>query len=229
MIYNKYDGIIIQVIKMKSYWIYLIKHGLIEGNLQGKYIGMTDESLSKSGITMLEKMRDTYVYLPVGECFSSPLSRCTKTMEILYPDMDATIVPELSECDFGEFEGQTHEQLKEKKQYIDWINATTPDAAPPNGESNGEFATRICSAFNSIVKYLISNGISEAAICTHGGAIATILATYGLPRRSMSEWSCVNGKGYAVKITPSVWMREGMFEVAGLFPLEKSEKELESE
>ena len=84
-------------------------------------------------------------------------------------------------------------------------------------------------SFNSIVKYMMSNGISEAAVCTHGGVIATILATYGLPQLPMSEWTCVNGKGFAVKITPSVWMREGMFEVAGLFPLEKSEQEFESE
>ncbi len=207
----------------------MIKHGLIDGNLQGKYIGMTDEPLSYDGITMLKKMKETYVYPPVNECFISPLSRCSKTMEILYPDMDATVVPELAECDFGEFEGKTNEQLKNNKDYIDWINATTPESAPPHGESNGEFVTRVCSAFNSIVKYMMSNGISKAAVCTHGGVIAAILATYGLPQLPMSQWSCVNGKGFAIKITPSVWMREGMFEVAGLFPLERLEQELEGE
>ena len=214
---------------MKSYWIYFIKQGLIESNLQGKYIGTTDEPLSSDGITMLEKMRDTYVYPPVDECFTSPLSRCTETLEILYPDADYTVVPELAECDFGDFEGMTHEQLKDNKEYLDWVNSTTPESAPPCGESNVQFVTRVCSAFNSIVKYMMSNGISEAAVCTHGGVIATILATYGLPQLPMSEWTCVNGKGFAVKITPSVWMREGMFEVAGLFPLEKSEQEFESE
>ncbi len=214
---------------MKSYWIYLIKHGLIEGNLKGKYIGSTDEPLSDDGATMLKKMREAYVYPLVDECFTSPLSRCTQTMQILYPDIDSTIVPELAECDFGEFEGMTHEQLKNNKNYLEWLNSKESIAAPPNGESNGDFTARVCSAFNSIVKYMMSNGILEAAVCTHGGVIATILATYGLPQLPMSEWSCVNGKGFAVKITPSVWMREGMFEVAGLFPLEKLEQEFESE
>lgn len=208
---------------MKSYWIYLIKHGLIEGNLQGKYIGTTDEPLSADGITMLKKMKDSYVYPPVRECFSSPLSRCKETLEILYPDNLITVVPELAECDFGKFEGMSHEQLKNDSDYLNWINSASSDSAPPLGESNGDFIRRVCTAFNSTVKYMMSNGIGESVICTHGGVIASILATYGLPQRTMNDWTCVNGKGFAVKITPSVWMREGMFEVAGLFPLEKSE------
>ncbi len=207
----------------------MIRHGLTEGNLQGKYIGKTDEPLSADGIKMLKKMKESYVYPPVEECFSSPLSRCLETMDILYPNMAATVVPELAECDFGDFEGKSASQLKNNEKYIDWINAASPDASAPNGESNAEFAIRVCSAFNGIVKYMASNGIGRAAVCTHAGAIATILATYGLPQLPMSEWSCVNGKGFAVKITPSVWMREGMFEVAGLFPLEKLKQEFESE
>ncbi len=206
---------------MKSYWIYLIKQGLIDGNFEGKFIGSTDEPLSDDGITMLKKMKETYVYPPVDECFSSPLSRCTMTMEILYPDIEATLVPELKECNFGHFEELTHEDLKDDLDYQEWINTTDPDLAPPFGESNRAFVTRVCTGFNSIVKYMMSNGVNTAAVCTHGGVISTILATYGLPQLPMNEWSCVNGKGFAIKITPSVWMREGMFEVAGLFPLEK--------
>ncbi len=229
MIYILLNDIINWVILMKSYWIYLIKQGLIDGNLEGRYIGFTDEPLSKDGAIMLKKMKEVYVYPPVEECFSSPLSRCTMTMEILYPDMEATLVPELKECNFGHFEGLTHEDLKDDFDYQDWINAESPDIAPPFGESSRDFTLRVCSAFNGIVKYMMSNGITNAAVCTHGGVISTILATYGFPQLTMSEWSCVNGKGFAIKITPSVWMREGMFEVAGLFPFEKSDEEFESE
>lgn len=206
---------------LKSYWVYFIKHGLIEGNLKGKYIGVTDEPLTEDGKTMLKAMKEKYVYPPADEYFVSPLSRCRQTLDILYPDACPTVVPELAECNFGEYEDLTHDQLKNDEKYNEWINSESPDAAPPGGESTLEFTRRVCTAFNSVVKYMISNGSREAVVCTHGGVISTILATYGLPQQPIDKWSCVNGKGYAVKITPSVWMREGMFEVAGLFPLEK--------
>ena len=39
---------------MKTYTVYLIRHALTQGNLEGRYIGQTDESLCKEGIEQLE-------------------------------------------------------------------------------------------------------------------------------------------------------------------------------
>ena len=68
---------------------------------------------------------------------------------------------------------------------------------------------------------MMTEGKRDAVVVTHGGVISAILATYGLPQRSIAEWGCMQGKGFCISITPTVWMRGGMFEVIGLVPFEK--------
>ena len=63
---------------MKTYQIHLIRHGLTDGNLKGRYIGSTDCPLASQGIAELKKMAGTYEY-PRAEMYYSdyeyPLSR----------------------------------------------------------------------------------------------------------------------------------------------------------
>ena len=221
LIILKVYGIICLVIKMKTYKIYFVKHGLIEGNLTGKYIGKTDALLIPEGLAMLNAMKEQYVYPPVDEYFTSPLMRCKQTMAALYPEAEPIVVPELAEYNFGDFEGKTAKELADNEDYIKWISPESAQVSAPNGENTEEFTTRVCMAFNSIVQYMMSNNKREAVICTHGGVISTILATYGFPQRTVSEWDCVGGKGYCIQVTPTIWMREGMFEIIGLFPFVK--------
>ena len=45
---------------MRSYRIYLYRHGKIDENYEGKYIGKTDVDLSLKGITELKKLTADY-------------------------------------------------------------------------------------------------------------------------------------------------------------------------
>lgn len=207
---------------MKTYKIYLIRHAITAGNLKGQYIGTTDLPIIPEAVSMLKAMKEKYVYPEVTEYFTSPLLRCRQTLAALYPDAKPIIVPELKEYDFGDFEQKTPNDLKNDEIYNKWINGTEgEDPAPPNGESNSQFINRICQCFNTIVEHMMRDSVTEAVICTHGGVISSILATYGLPQRSIAEWECLYGKGYCITIQPSIWMRGGMFEVSGYFPFEK--------
>ena len=208
---------------MKTYRIYLIRHGLIEGNIKGQYIGSTDVPLIPEGLAMLHKMKEHYVYPEADVYFSSPMLRCRQTLAALYPDAEPIIVPDLRECSFGIFEGKTPEELKGRDDYNDWTSKHGAELAPPHGENTNLFVTRVCTAFNSVVQYMMTEGKQDAVICTHGGVISAILATYGLPQRQMHEWDCLNGKGYCIRITPTVWMRGGMFEVLGYCPFDKDD------
>lgn len=206
---------------MKTYRIYLIKHGLIEGNLKGQYIGRTDEPLIPEGLAMLNAMKEQYIYPEAEEYFCSPMLRCRQTMAALYPNANPIIVPDLVECNFGEFEGKTPQELANNEDYLNWTGENGADFAPPGGENTNLFLARVCTAFNSIVQNMMTEGKRDAVVVTHGGVISAILATYGLPQRSIAEWGCMQGKGFCISITPTVWMRGGMFEVIGLVPFEK--------
>ena len=92
---------------MRTYKIHFIRHGLTEANLEGKYIGKTNLPLCSAGIERLEELKNKIDYPYVELVFSSPLSRCIETAEILYPAFEPTIIDELSEYDFGDFENKT--------------------------------------------------------------------------------------------------------------------------
>ena len=137
---------------MKSYTIHLIRHGITEGNLLGQYIGSTDSPLAPKGIEQLEQLRKKYQYPQAAVYYSSPLSRCTQTLRILYPDANAILVPDLRECDFGDWEGKTAAELeKEDPTFLEWMK-TGAQAQPKNGENGGVFMQRVCAAFEKIVE-----------------------------------------------------------------------------
>ena len=82
--------------------IWLIRHGMTEGNRYQRYIGVTDEPLCEEGRELLEK----FTYPKPQAVFVSPLKRCLETAAILFGDPKVRIIDQLAECDFGEFENK---------------------------------------------------------------------------------------------------------------------------
>lgn len=209
---------------MKTYKIYFIRNGLTEDNLTGRIIGRTDVPLLAESADMLSAMKDKYIYPAADAYFSAPLSRCKSTLELLFDKPQIQTVDGLNECDFGQFEGKLLSEIADNDSYKEWISGDI-DASAPDGESTAEFIRRVCTAFNSTVKHIITEGYEESVICLTGGVISAILAVYGLPQREMSQWECLGGKGYCIIIDPTIWMRGGMFEVAGEYPFLRAEDE----
>jgi alpha-ribazole phosphatase len=209
---------------MKAYHIYLLRHGLTDGNKKGQYIGSTDVPLCEEGKNQLDELAKTYVY-PDSELFySSPLQRCVQTLEILYPGASVQLIPKLAECNFGDYEGKTFEELKDVADYKSWI-AGAGKAAPPNGESGPEFQARCCVGFAQVVEELLRSGKQNAVIMAHGGTLMSILSTFGYPRRQFYDWMSGNGKGFEVIITPQLWMNSKVVEVSCIIPYEAEQED----
>ena len=165
---------------MKTYTIHLIRHALTQGNIEGRYIGQTDEELCKEGLNQLEVMKRDYNYPLADVVFTSGLKRCVQTAKILFPDKTPIEMRGFEECDFGEFEGHTADELERYEEFSQWLSGGE-DARPLNGESNSEFATRVCDCFAKTVDGMIKTGTRTAAIVTHGGVMMSILAAFGVP------------------------------------------------
>lgn len=205
---------------MKSYIIHFIRHGAIDETLSGKYIGTTDVPLSEKGRLDLKKLDYEYRYPGTQVVFTSPLKRCTETCKILYPELNPLSITALSECNFGEWEGKTAEELKNDPDFEKWL-AGDNSVKPPRGESNADFTRRICRMFESIVEGLIKTGTTESVIVTHGGVIMTLLAVYGLSQAKPFEWTMDNGFGYSLRVTPMLWQRDKVCEVFRTIPMEQ--------
>ena len=207
---------------MKSYYIQLIRNGLTDGNLDGKYIGHIDEPLNAEGREQINQMKKDYYYPAVDAVFSSPLIRCIQTAEIIYPAQKPLIIDGLIEYNFGEFEGKTAEELQTHPVFPGWL-AGEKGVAPPFGESNEDFSKRIATAFISIVDGIIESGVTKTAIVTHGGVIMALLSLFGLPQAPMHEWLTPGGCGYTVRVTPSLWSQGRKIEVVAQIPEDLNE------
>ena len=71
---------------MVGYHLSLFRHGLTRANDEGLYLGSTDYPLTDRGAAELASKLDRYEYPRVQRVYSSPLTRCTETAEILFPE-----------------------------------------------------------------------------------------------------------------------------------------------
>lgn len=209
---------------MKSYVIHLIRNMACEGNLEGRYIGRTESPLAMESVKKLIALKQKYSYPQAKGYYASPNTRCVDTLKILYPDADPQVILEMAECDFGDWENKTAEELKDDPAFKTWMEQGSK-AAPPNGESGIVFMQRVLQGFETLVKNMMITGETSAVLVTHGGVIMSILSAYGLPRADFYDWMCDEGCGYSLRITPSLWMRSMVAEVYSTLPLgEEGEK-----
>lgn len=203
---------------MKSYQLHLVRHGLTDANFNGQYIGATDVDLSEEGIARLNRLKHEATYPKVDKVFCSPLVRCRHTAKILYPECDDLIIEkDLAECNFGEWEGKTSEELKNNNDFLLWLK-NSEEAYPKGGESLKNFKLRVLSAFERLVETIVKGDIKDVAVVTHGGVIMTILTAFGVPRAGFFDWVVNNGCGYSVRIMLSLWMRQRVVEVYSKLP-----------
>ena len=211
---------------MKTYTIYLFRHGLTKGNLNAQYIGHTDLPLTTDSISSLKSIKAHKHYPEVDAVFSSPLKRCIDSANIMFPKNNTLVIDDFIEYNFGEFEGQTAEELKDNEDFKNWLHGDIY-AAAPYGESNAQFSHRICDAFEKVVDGCVKTGTNNIAIVGHAGVLMTILACYGLPEAPMAHWQMDAGYGYKLRLTPSLWMQARKIEVIDTSPvsLEKLKEE----
>ena len=172
--------------------VYLIRHGLTNGNLEGRYIGCrTDEPLCEQGIRLLGAL-----HLPnIGSVYVSPMRRCIQSARILFPDAEPVIVQDFRECDFGDFEGKNYLELNGDPIYQAWIDSGG-ELPFPNGESRKEFASRSVSAFRSL---RVFDSGHDCAVVAHGGTIMAIMEKFAKPKGSYFDFQVKCGGGFALE------------------------------
>jgi alpha-ribazole phosphatase len=147
--------------------IYLIRHTTPDV-AKGICYGQTDLDVTNS---FHEEVRQILPHLPVSvnQVISSPLQRCRKLAEALFPGNTITVNPHLMELDCGSWEMQ------------EWNNIPKPEIQPwldnlihtpvPGGESYAQMHDRVINAFEEVRGL---PGIS--VIVAHGGVLRSIVA-----------------------------------------------------
>ena len=103
--------------------IELIRHFATEGNLEKRYIGVTDEEIKAEFVLehTLKKEENGREEWKPELVIVSPLRRCRQTAEILFPGAEQVVCEQMRECDFGLFEGKNYQELTGNPKYQSWI------------------------------------------------------------------------------------------------------------
>ena len=196
---------------MKSYYLHFIRHGETAGNSEGRYIGRTDLPITHDSAIAIKEYADSGVYPDVDIIYSSPLSRCLQTANIIYPGQELKVVENFNEYNFGIFENKTAAEVADNPDFKAWTSGKV--SGVPQGETTEEFTARISEGLQQIVFDMSENNYTHAAIILHGGIIMRLFAICALPQRPMLEWHTAAGRGFTARITPSLFARSGVIEI----------------
>lgn len=181
--------------------IVFIRHGKTQGNLEGRYVGRTDEGLCQAGKDALLKLKAEGIYPDVEAVFVSPMKRCLETAGLLYEGKEPKVIKGLAETDFGVFEYKNYEELNGNPVYQAWIDSNgTMDI--PDAESTEAFGQRIAEGFGELIGQCKEAGYEKVACVVHGGVIMKLMNLYALQREDYYYWQMKNGRGLVVMADP---------------------------
>lgn len=153
----------------------LIRHG--EPELAGAYIGQgSNPPLSEKGKTAAAMAAAALREEGPLVIYTSPLERTMQTVKPIADLLHVTpiIAEELSEMNFGEWEGLTWEEAQERdpETWGSWLDHPWR-ISPPGGETLEALSVRVVDCVKGILKRHESQ--EKILICTHGGPIRVIL------------------------------------------------------
>jgi alpha-ribazole phosphatase len=149
----------------------LLRHAPTQGNLLKRYIGSTDEPLCGEGRALAERCgRDDIL----RKVYVSPRIRTQQTAAIWFPNAAQVIIDGLAEMDFGIFENRSYEMMREDADYCRWLD-THCEGPCPGGEDKSGFSSRVCEAYEAILRAAEANGETEVVMVAHGGTIMAIM------------------------------------------------------
>ena len=160
----------------------LLRHGEPEKNAIGRCYGKLDIGLSRRGRDQVRLKLKLLKALKADALYISPRKRSLESALIASKKLrlQPRVVPELCEINFGEFEGQTYEEIERlfPAEYKSWMEHPT-EITFPGGESFSAMKQRVL-AFTSALPDLHRR--RAVVMISHGGVNRIILAdALGLP------------------------------------------------
>jgi probable phosphoglycerate mutase len=91
--------------------LYFIRHGGTAWSLTGQHTGRTDIPLTAEGEAQARELRPWLRTTQFSRVLTSPRRRARRTCELVGLSSAAEIEPDLSEWDYGDYEGQRSEDI----------------------------------------------------------------------------------------------------------------------
>jgi len=159
--------------------VLLLRHGRTTANADGSLAGRTAVSLDETGEAQARAAAERLAGVPLAAVVSSPLHRCLRTLEIVLPGVSPAIDTRLTECGYGDWEGQSLKKLARDPLWKVIQNHPSAVTFPgPDGESMAAMSARAVAAIRSWDDRVSREHGADALwlACTHGDVIKAIVA-----------------------------------------------------
>ena len=195
--------------------IYLIRHGITEGNQKKWFYGAADLPLTEEGQTELRALAEKGVYPCITEdtdCYTTGPLRTEQTFEILFGKREHRVIPALREMEFGRYECHSYEELKDDPEFSVWCWDQTGDAKLSGGETRNEFAARIERGMRELLGYHRLKELSHrhsgmealSVVVCHGGVISQVMQRlFPGEKKTIWDWMPDPGQGYRIDFEKS--------------------------
>ncbi|MFC2012355.1 histidine phosphatase family protein [Chloroflexota bacterium] len=162
----------------------LVRHGSTEFNDALRFAGVSDIELNTEGIRQAEKLRDRLAKEKIDVIYCSELKRALATARIISPNhqTETVVCPELRECNYGEAEGLTIEEIRQRfPEIASAMSENSLEIDFPGGESFNSFIHRAGTFANRLDEHTAEQTI---LVVTHGGVLrALVCCLLGLDKR----------------------------------------------
>lgn len=166
--------------------LFLVRHGETEWSLSGQHTGITDIPLTENGREKARTVGSLLNHHVFAQVFTSPMQRARETCTLLGYGTHASVLNDLREWNYGDFEGLTTPQIREQRHDPHW---NIFDSEIPNGEAIEQVAAR---AKNVIDTALAGAPEADTLLVAHGHILRILAATWlGLEPRSARLLSLV--------------------------------------
>src|SRR2546430_10323502 len=131
--------------------LYLARHAQTASSAVDSFNGRRELPLTERGQQQARKLGQRLTAVRFAAVYRSPLGRTAQTAALIAPMLSAQVVPGLTEIDYGEWEGLSPEQARERdrERYDAWV-ADPLAVSPPGGETAAQVASRALAALEEI-------------------------------------------------------------------------------
>lgn len=166
--------------------LFLVRHGETEWSLSGQHTGTTDIPLTEHGREQAATVGTLLNQRPFALVLTSPMERARETCRLMGYGVHAAITTDLSEWNYGIFEGLTTPQIREQRNDPHW---NIFDSEIPNGEAIEQVTARAQKVIDQV---LTEAPEGDTLLVAHGHILRILAATWlGLEPRSARLLSLV--------------------------------------
>lgn len=131
--------------------LYLARHAQTSSSKVDSFNGRGELGLTEVGREQARRLGARLAGVPFAAAYRSPLGRTAETLALIAPELEAQVLPGLSEIDYGHWEGLSAGAARalDPAHYDRWV-ANPAEVSPPGGETAAQVAARALAALELI-------------------------------------------------------------------------------